>query len=71
MNRCFPSADDLNIVALVKGNERYVFLYHDCDRAPLLRTLGRFASNEELSFTPYDAAVLSQEIRATQKGQFK
>jgi hypothetical protein len=28
-----------------------------------LRTLGRFASNPELSFTWYDAAVLSQKIR--------
>ena len=28
-----------------------------------LRTLGRFASNPELSFTWYDAAVLSQKVR--------
>jgi hypothetical protein len=27
--------------------------------------LGRFASNPELSFTWYDAAVLSQKIRQT------
>jgi hypothetical protein len=28
-----------------------------------LRVLGRFASNPELSFTWYDAAVLSQKVR--------
>jgi hypothetical protein len=28
-----------------------------------LRTLGRFASNPELSMTWYDAAVLSQKVR--------
>ena len=42
-------SQDINVLALVKGAERYVFL--------------RFASNPDLSFTWYDAAVLSQKIR--------
>ena len=54
---------DINVLALVKGNERYIFLYDDASRAEALRTLGRFASNPELSFSWYDAAVLSQKIR--------
>lgn len=54
---------DINVLALVKGTERYVFLYNDANRAETLRTLGRYASNPELSFTWYDAAVLSQKIR--------
>ena len=54
---------DINVLALVKGKERYVFLYDDASRAETLRTLGRYASNPELSFTWYDAAVLSQKIR--------
>jgi hypothetical protein len=59
---------DINVLALVKGSERYVFLYDDSSRAETLRVLGRFASNPELSFTWYDAAVLSQKIRQeTQK----
>jgi hypothetical protein len=40
-----------------------VFLYDDSSRAETLRMLGRYASNPELSFTWYDAAVLSQKIR--------
>jgi hypothetical protein len=56
-------SQDINVLALVKGSERYVFLYDDARRAETLRTLGRFASNPELSFTWYDAAVLSQKIR--------
>lgn len=56
-------SQDINVLALVKGAERYVFLYDDSSRAETLRTLGRFASNPELSFTWYDAAVLSQKIR--------
>jgi len=55
--------DDINVLALVKGNERYVFLYDDKSIVETLRGLGRFASNPELSFTWYDAAVLSQKIR--------
>ena len=56
-------SQDINVLALVKGSERYVFLYDDASRAETLRVLGRFASNPELSFTWYDAAVLSQKIR--------
>jgi hypothetical protein len=54
---------DINVLALVKGNERYVFLFDDERRAEALRVLGRYASNPELSFSWYDAAVLSQRIR--------
>ena len=56
---------DINVLALVKGEERYILLYDDANRAQALRTLGRFASNPELSFSWYDAAVLSQRIRQT------
>ena len=55
--------DDVNVLALVKGRERYVFLYEDSQRAEALRMLGRYASNPDLSFTWYDAAVLSQKVR--------
>lgn len=56
---------DINVLALVKGEERYIFLYDDAHRADALRMLGRFASNPELSFSWYDAAILSQRIRQT------
>ena len=56
-------AQDINVLALVKGSERYVFLYNDANRAATLRVLGRYASNPDLSFSWYDAAVLSQKIR--------
>ncbi len=56
--------DEINVLALVKGKERYIFLYDDTQQAEVLRTLGRFASNPELSFSWYDAAVLSKKIRS-------
>lgn len=60
-------AEDINVLALVKGKERYIFLYDDGNRSQTLRTLGRFASHSELSFSWYDAAVLSQKIRKQQQ----
>lgn len=53
----------MNIATLIKGRERYVFLFDDESRAETLRTIGRFASDPTLSFTWYDAAKLSQEVR--------
>ncbi len=60
---CEQNPDDINVLALVKEEERYIFLYSDEQKAEVLRRLGQFASNRELSFTWYDAAVLSQKIR--------
>ncbi len=59
---------DINVLALVKGEERYVFLFDDKHRSETLRMLGRYASNPDLSFTWYDAAVLSQKVRAISQG---
>ena len=42
-------------------------MFDEDTRAETLRTLGRYASNPELSFSWYDAAVLSQKIRKTHK----
>ncbi|MGI9457882.1 MAG: hypothetical protein ACR2NU_15055 [Aeoliella sp.] len=55
--------DDINVLALVKGKERYILLYDDSQQAEALRTLGRHAANPELSFSWYDAAVLGKKIR--------
>ena len=61
-NGLMPSRD-VNVIALVKGGERYVFLYDDDSRAEALKTLGRYAANPDLSFSWYDASVLGQKVR--------
>ena len=53
----------MNVIALVKDGERYVFLYDDRSPDALLRQFGRYAADPALSFTWYDAAVLSQRVR--------
>lgn len=55
--------NEINVLALIKGEERYIFLFNDNNRTEMLRTLGRFAANPQLSFSWYDAAVMSKKVR--------
>jgi hypothetical protein len=61
----------LNVLALLKGRERYVFLYEDHQRKDVIQVFGRFASHPDLSFTWYDASVLAQRVRAAEQTQEK
>lgn len=63
--RAGDMAQGVNVLALLKNGERYVFLYDDQSLETLLQTLGKYASDPELSFSWYDAAVLSQRVRQT------
>lgn len=45
------------------GDDRYIILWTPATMGEALRTLGRWASNPELSFTWHDAAKLSERIR--------
>ena len=54
---------EINVVALVRGEEQYIFMFDEANRTETLRILGRYAADPELSFTWYDAAVLSQKVR--------
>jgi hypothetical protein len=54
---------EINVLALVKGKERFIFLFDDQNRDETLRQLARFAADPELDFTWYDAAMLSRKIR--------
>ena len=61
--RTLMAARDINVIALVKGGERYVFLYDDESRDQAIEALARHAANPDLSFSWYDAAVLGQKVR--------
>ncbi len=52
----------LNIVALVRGADRYMIVYDADNKAEALRQLGRWACNKELNFDWMDAARLSQAL---------
>ncbi|MEQ1825099.1 MAG: hypothetical protein ABL921_04110 [Pirellula sp.] len=54
---------EVNVVALVRGEEQYIFMFDEANRTETLRMLGRYAADPQLSFTWYDAAILSQRVR--------
>jgi hypothetical protein len=54
---------EVNVVALVRGDEHYIFMFDEANRTETLRMLGRYAADPQLSFTWYDAAMLSQRVR--------
>ena len=64
----FTVDNGINAVAVVKGDERYVFLFDDKRRTEVLLTAGRWAANPELSFSWYDAYTISARLR-TMKGE--
>ncbi len=54
---------EVNVLALVRGEEQYIFIFDPARRTDLLRLLGRYAADPELAFNWFDAAVLSHKIR--------
>lgn len=53
----------INVLALLKGEERYVFLFDDDSAEETMQMMGKYAADPEMSFTWYDAAMLSQKVR--------
>lgn len=53
----------VNVLALVRDEHRYVFLYDDHSVHEVFSRLSASAADPELEFTWYDAAVLSQRVR--------
>jgi hypothetical protein len=56
-------AQEFNVLALVKGGERYVYVYDDDSRPRLLATFREQAADPALSLNEFDAAVLAQKAR--------
>jgi hypothetical protein len=52
---------EFNVLALIKGAERYVYVYDDASRGPLLETFQAQAADPELSLNWFDAAVLTEK----------
>jgi hypothetical protein len=54
---------ELNVLALIKGDERYVYVFDDGSWADLLQTFEAQARDEQLSLNWFDAAILSRKAR--------
>jgi hypothetical protein len=55
--------DELNVLALIKGAERYIFVYDDESRAQLIDTIRDLAANPQMNLSWFDANVLTKKAR--------
>jgi hypothetical protein len=58
---------DLNVLALLKGSERFVFVYDDASRDATIAAIRDQAADPDVSLNWFDAAVLTE--RARQQGE--
>ena len=54
----------VNVLAMVRDEHRFIFVYDDNSIDTLLATLSDYAEDPDLEFTWYDAAMLAQRVRA-------
>ncbi|MCC6416661.1 MAG: hypothetical protein IT429_00255 [Gemmataceae bacterium] len=62
-------AREFNVLALIKGEERYIFVYDDASRQPLIEAFRDQAADPELAFSWFDAAVLTEKARQQAGGK--
>jgi hypothetical protein len=55
--------DELNVLALVKGAERFIFVYDDISRAKLIDTIRDLAADPNISLSWFDANVLTRKAQ--------
>jgi hypothetical protein len=53
----------MNIIAYIRGSERYILLFDDEHEEDALRTLGRWACDPGLAFDWFDAAKLALKVK--------
>jgi hypothetical protein len=54
---------EFNVLALIKGKERYVFVYDLDSGDSLINAFRDAAADPQLSFSWFDASVLTQKAR--------
>ena len=51
---------DLNVLALIKGTERFIFVYDDASRREVVAAIRDAAADAGTAFNWFDAAVLTE-----------
>ena len=54
---------ELNVLALIKGDERFIFVYDDESRSALIDELRHKAADPAVALNWFDAAVLTERVR--------
>ena len=62
-------ANSVNVLAMVRDEHRFVFLYDDKSVETVLATLSQYAMDSELAFTWHDAALMAQRVKRLMEDQ--
>ncbi|MFM7150191.1 MAG: hypothetical protein ACKO23_10145 [Gemmataceae bacterium] len=54
-------SNELNVLALIKGDERYIYVYDEASRAKLIEAFHHHAADCQLSLNWFDAVVLAKK----------
>lgn len=54
---------ELNVLALIKGIERFIFVYDDDSRGTLINDIRDKAADPSVSLNWFDASVLTGRVR--------
>ncbi len=57
---------ELNVLALIKGEERFIFVYDDQSQEVLIDDIRNKAADPAVSLNWFDAAVLTERVRNPQ-----
>jgi hypothetical protein len=60
-------AHEYNVLALIKGQERFIFVFDDESREVLINAFRDQAADPELSLTWFDATVLTRKAREQER----
>lgn len=67
MDSMGPAEEEFNVLALIKGEERYIFVYDDVSRPELIATFRDQAADPNLALSWFDAVVLTDKAREQEK----
>ena len=63
MNNRITTDEDITVLALCKGNERYIILHDDARLCDVVTVLRDWSTDSRLSFTAYDANKMLLKMR--------
>jgi hypothetical protein len=62
-------ADEVNVLALIKGQEHYIFVYDDASRPQLIDNFRDLAADPEVNLSWFDAMVLTTKAREQEQAE--
>jgi hypothetical protein len=54
---------ELNVLALFKGSERFIFVYDDVSREALIDDIRNKAADPKIPINWFDATILTERVR--------